>query len=483
MQHPHLRAIASEVPQLDPDAQILLLLGRDVLRVHKVRQHINGPNDAPFAQRLDLGWVLVGEVCLGNAHKPKVYCAKTHVLENGHPSVLTPCPSHIQVKELPNTLASNAKEKAMGRLVFQDTKNDNRLALSMEDEKFLQNMNEHVYKDEANSWVTPLPFKHPRPHLPNNKDHALSRLSSLRRTLEKKPSMEEQFVGFMQKILNNDHAELAPQLQDEQECWYLPSFGVYHPKKPNQIRIVFDSSAQHHGVSLNDVLLSGPDLNNSLMGVLIRFRKELVAITADIQKMFHCFMVRPDHRDYLRFLWHRDNNPTKDIVEYRMKVHVFGNRPSPAVAMYCLRRAAQESEQEYGSAARRFVERNFYVDDGLASLPTEAEAIHLLQTTQTLLSESNLRLHKIASNSVNVLKAFPKEDHAENIKDLDLEGDTPHIQRSLGLTWEITSDTFSFQVSDDDKPYTRRGVLSTVNSLYDPLGFVAPVTIQGKLLL
>lgn len=45
------------------------------------------------------------------------------------------------------------------------------------------------------------------------------------------------------------------------------------------------------------------------------------------------------------------------------------------------------------------------------------------------------------------------------------------------------SDTFSFQVPDIEKPYTRRGVLSTVNSLFDPLGFLAPITIQGQLLL
>lgn len=483
LQHPHLKSIASQIPELDPNAHILLLLGRDVLRAHKVRQHINGPNDAPYAQRLDLGWVLVGEMCLGNAHKPKVYCAKTNVLENGRPSLFTPCPSHIQIKDISYTQTGKAKEKALGSLVFHKTKDDNKLALSIEDEKFLRIMDEHMYKDEANSWVAPLPFRHPRPRLPNNKEQALSRLSSLHRTLERKPLMKEQFIGFMEKILKNDHAEVAPPLQEHQECWYLPTFGVYHPKKPDQIRIVFDSSAQHHGVSLNDVLLTGPDLNNSLLGVLIRFRKELVAITADIQQMFHCFVVRDDHRDYLRFLWHRDNDPTKDIIEYRMKVHVFGNRPSPAVATYGLRRAAQEHEQVYGTAAKHFIERNFYVDDGLLSLPTEAEAIDLLQTAQALLSESNLRLHKIASNSTNVLKAFPKEDHAKDIKDLDLEGDTPHTQRSLGLTWEIATDTFSFQVSDDDKPYTRRGVLSTVNSLYDPLGFAAPVTLYGRLLL
>ncbi len=53
--------------------------------------------------------------------------------------------------------------------------------------------------------------------------------------------------------------------------WYLPTFGGLHPQKPNQIRVVFDSSACYSGISLNDVLLRGPDLNNSLVGVLLCF--------------------------------------------------------------------------------------------------------------------------------------------------------------------------------------------------------------------
>lgn len=101
---------------------------------------------------------------------------------------------------------------------------------------------------------------------------------------------------------------------------------------------------------LKNVLLSGLDLNNSLLGVLLRFRKELVALTADIQQMFS------GHRNYLRFLWHKDNELTKEVAEYRMRVHVFGNSPLPAMAIYSLRRAAQEDEQKYGSDFCHYIE-------------------------------------------------------------------------------------------------------------------------------
>lgn len=182
--------------------------------------------------------------------------------------------------------------------------------------------------------------------------------------------MKQQFTDFMQRLFENDHAEYASPLSDDQERWYLPFFGVYHPKKPNQIRVVFDSSAQYQGLSLNSVLLTGPDLNNSLLGVLIRFRKEPVAVTADIQQMFHCFTVKENHRDYLRFLWFRDNDLDKDVIECRMKVHVFGNSPSPAVAIYGLHQAAKEGEPMHGTDTYNFVKRDFYVDDGLRSFPT-----------------------------------------------------------------------------------------------------------------
>ncbi len=162
-------------------------------------------------------------------------------------------------------------------------------------------------------------------------------------------------------------------------------------------------------------------------------------------RLFYCFVVCEDHRDFLRFWWYEDNDLDKGITEYRMKVHVFGNSPSPAVAVYCMRRAALQGENDHGSDAKHFVVRDFYVDYGLTSVSTPEEAIDLFRNTQKMLAESNLGLRKIVSNS-KTEEAFPKEDHAKDLKGLDLGVDSLPVQHSLGLTWNLETDSFSFQL-------------------------------------
>lgn len=134
----------------------------------------------------------------------------------------------------------------------------------------------------------------------------VQRTRSLERSLKREPVKREHFFAFMQELFDNNHAEVAPPLTMDEECWYLPVFGIYHPKKQGQIRCVFDSSATFEGVSLISELLSGPQLTKSLLGVLVRFRKERIGIMTDIQKMFYSFTVRDDHRNYLSFLWYRE---------------------------------------------------------------------------------------------------------------------------------------------------------------------------------
>ncbi|XP_071122566.1 uncharacterized protein [Mytilus edulis] len=341
-------------------------------------------------------------------------------------------------------------------------------------------MDSKVKQGSDNRWTAPLPFRKDRPVLPNNRVQAVQRVNSLERSLRMNPNKKEHILEFMNKMFVNKHAEKAPNLPIGNECWYLPFFGVYHPKKPGKVRIVFDSSAKFSGTSLNDVLIKGPDLTNNLLGVLLRFRKEAVAVTADVEQMFYNFKVTDSHSDYLRFVWHENNEVHRPLIDYRMTVHVLGNSPSPSVATYCFRRAVQNADNDI----QDFVYNNFYVDDGLMSCPDVESAVDLMKRTQkALVDGGGLRLHKFVSNSKAVLQSFPSEDLSSDLKDLDLGSETPPVQRSLGLSWDISVDQFTFKVSSEKKPYTRRGALSVINSIFDPIGFASPITMNGKLIL
>ena len=369
--------------------------------------------------------------------------------------------------------------------MFATSKDDDKPGLSIEDRMFARLMDSKMVKNDTGNWEAPLPFRDPVSALPDNRDDTRKRFNSTKRTLDRKPEMKKHYFEFMRKLFENGHAEPVPENEvvPKGACWYLPHFGVYHPRKPGKIRVVFDSAAETDGVSLNKLLLSGPDLTNSLLGVLLRFRRGPVALMTDIEQMFHSFIVSEDHRDFLRFFWYKDNSPDQEVIEYRMKVHLFGNTSSPAIATCGLRKTALDGEQEYGTDAREFVEKDFYVDDGLKSMSNSEEAIDLLRRTKAMLAAANLRLHKIASNDPKVTQAFAAEDQASDLRDLDLHGDAVPVQRSLGVFWDLQTDNFTFRVTDEVKPFTRRGVLSVTNSLYDPLGIAAPVVIKAKMLL
>ena len=125
----------------------------------------------------------------------------------------------------------------------------------------------------------------------------------------------------MNKMFDNGYAEPVPEeelLKNEGRTWYIPHHGVYHPQKKDKMRVVFDCSASYMGVSLHEQLLQGPDLTNSLVGVLLRFRKERVAVVGDIESMFHQVTVPAKDRGCLRFFWWPSGDTRLPPVTYRM---------------------------------------------------------------------------------------------------------------------------------------------------------------------
>jgi hypothetical protein len=328
-------------------------------------------------------------------------------------------------------------------------------------------------------------LKNPEVKLPNNKSQAMSRLNKLKDRFKNDQSYQD-YLTFMERIIKSGYAERVPDdelIQDNGDVWFLPHHGVYHPKKPDKIRVVFDCSAEFKGESLNRHLLQGPDLTNNLVGVLVRFRQERTAIMCDIESMFHQVHVNAEHRNLLRFLWWPDGDVNREPVEYRMTVHLFGATSSPGCANIGLKTTADKYKEEFGNAAASFVRHDFYVDDGLKSVPSPSEAIDLITKTKGLCERGGFRLHKLVSNSKEVLQSFPPEERASGIKDLNLDHEKLPVERALGVQWCVESDTLQFKNEMSERPATRRGVLSAVSSIFDPLGLLSPFVVEGKRIL
>ncbi|KAK6175229.1 hypothetical protein SNE40_013736 [Patella caerulea] len=198
--------------------------------------------------------------------------------------------------------------------------------------------------------------------------------------------------------------------------------------------------------------------------------------------MFHQVKVDPDYRNLLRFVWWSDETLTT-VTDYRMTVHLFGATSSPGCANYALKETANRFEYVYGKEVADFVRDDFYVDDGLKSVSSPEQAKNLIRQSQLLCKEGDFHLHKFLSNSKEVIQSVPEDERTQSLKGFDINKDILPMERTLGVQWCVESDCFQFKIILKDSPLTRRGILSTVSSIYDPLGLVAPVVLVGKRIL
>ena len=302
----------------------------------------------------------------------------------------------------------------------------------------------------------------------------------------KDDNYRKDYTAFMEANIAKGYAEKVPKesrSSENEKVWYIPHHGIYHSKKPGKIRVVFDCSSRYQGTSINDKLLPGPNLTNTLVGVLTRFRKDPIGFMADIEAMFYQVRVPISQRNYLRFLWWPNGNLNSCIEEYRMTVHLFGAVSSPACSNFALRKTARDNEQEFGPLVARTIKRNFYVDDCLKSANDTRSAIKLINNLRSSCAKGGFHLAKFTSNSRVVLQSIPDYERSKELKNLDLEHGKLPIERALGVCWNIESNEFEFRVTLSSKPTTRRGILSVVSSVYDPLGFVAPFILTAKRIL
>ena len=449
------------------DYPIGLLIGYDCPAALKPQETISSPNQDLFAMKTELGWGLVG--CVNHLEGSQDPIGVSHVVKS-HP---------VRVNQQLHFTSVVFKVSIDRSPMFTDLmKLDEDAVVSQEDLRFLQIVSKAKQLPDGH-YEIPLPFSGEQ-QLPCNKVQAERRLEKLRVKLKRDPKYQEKYVSGMKKMFDSGHAELVPSEELADGKWYLPHHGVVQPQKPDKLRIVFDASCEFKDHSLNDNLLSGPDLLNSLVGILLRFRLEHVAIACDVREMFHQFLVPAADRNFFRFLWFSEGNIDGDVQECRMKVHLFGARSSPGCANYGMKRLTQDHSASYPQAVSEFVMHNFYVDDGLISVADFNTATSLIEGVKNLCALGCLKLHKFASNSKEVMQAIPLEDRATGSSHLPA---LDEIERALGVQWCLESDCFLFRITISDRPLTRRGVLSTINSVYDPLGFISPFVLRGKCLL
>jgi hypothetical protein len=455
---PHLSHVMSHYLHDIPD--IGLLIGQDVPEALIPREVVSGAcAGSPYAVRTALGWTVSGPV--------------GRITEGNKATV-----SFVQ-----SEVALERQVEMFWKLEEVSGKFDK--GLSAEDRQALKIWDDSMQFVDGH-YCFDIPFKRNPPCLPNNLPLAQQRLEGLKRRLRRDESLLKAYTNNMEELIVKGYAERIPanDIVAPNGCvWYLPHHPVFNPHKPEKIRIVFDCAAAYQGKSLNSCVLQGPDLCNKLMGVLLRFRQYPVAVMADVEAMFHQVKVSTDHQNYLRYLWWPDGKLTEDIMHYRMKVHLFGGAWSPSCCNLALKRTAEDNRSKYSDEVIRTVERNFYVDDCLRSIKDEAEAISLIAQLRELLATGGFKLTKWISNSRRVLMTVPEDDRVKDVRGKNLLLDELPAERALGMQWMIDADVLGYRIAPQNKPLTRRGVLSVISSLYDPLGFVGPFILPAKKLI
>ncbi|XP_061393150.1 uncharacterized protein LOC133328620 [Musca vetustissima] len=353
------------------------------------------------------------------------------------------------------------------------------LAVPQEDERALRIMRETcTFKDGR--YEVGLLWKEDNTVLPNSLPTAMKRLNCIKKKARRDTKIAEVLQQQIEGLVEKGYAEKLPSYVLEQEIgkvWYLPTFIVKNPHKPNKVRLVWDAAAKTGNVSLNDFLLKGPDLLRPLMHVIFKFRIGAVAVCGDIAEMFHRIRVRKADASAQRFLWWDSQNP---VLIYQLNVLTFGASCSPFISHYVRNKNAEAFGHE-DSKVIEAITKQHYVDDFIDSTDTVAEAIELSQKVKEVHACGGFVMRNWLSNSDEVLQALGEVQTVMN-KNFECNENINQYEKVLGLYWDSKSDTFKINLKfvrikrpifvEDIIP-TKREVLQVLMSVFDPLGFVA----------
>lgn len=204
---------------------------------------------------------------------------------------------------------------------------------------------------------------------------------------------------------------------------------------------------------------------------------------ADIEAMYYEVREHEEHRDFLRFLWWPQAEVTQPLEVYHMNIHLFGAVSFPGIADFALQQTGKDNSDRFSMDVLDTIKQSFYVYDCLELVPSIKQAVKLNKDLREACAQGGFTLTKWVSNSLEVLTTVPENHRAELVKQLDLDREKPPLERVLDIQLNIHRDTFTFMVAVKSRAPTRRAILSTVSSIYDPLGFLSPFILKAKQIL
>lgn len=352
----------------------------------------------------------------------------------------------------------------------------------IKEQKALRHFEKTMRRDETGRFVLRLPLKPEKCKLGSTLEMATARFLSVERRLQKNEELKMQYIDFMDEYLRMGHMKKVCQELDQSEyLFYLPHHPVIKLSSlTTKLRVVFDASAKSSSnVSLNDVLMCGPTVQEDLFSILTRFRRHQFVITADIEKMFRQINVASEDQDLQRIVWRAQ--PDEALQLYRLTTVTYGTTAASFMATNCLISLAEATRESHPKVSR-IIQRDFYMDDLMTGADTIEECCQVQQQINMILDSAKLTLRKWCSNSRNVLKHIGNSN-TDPLFALQINADD--VIKSLGLSWKPERDEFQFTVENNTirTKATKRMLLSDLNKIFDPLGFLAPVLVRGKIFL
>ncbi|XP_065078348.1 uncharacterized protein LOC135701466 [Ochlerotatus camptorhynchus] len=458
---PHLQGLPLEGYR---NAKPQLLIGIDNLKLAVPLKTREGENGGPTAVKTRLGWSVYG-----GRKEEDVRTYSYHICECGGDDALS------------NTVkAYFALDEIGGKQAEEKTEDDKRAKHTMQE----------TTQRNGERYETGLWWKHNNVEFPDSYGMAVKRLECLERRMAKDAILRENIMRQLQEYQAKGYAHRASGEElanfDPRRTWFLPLGAVVNPKKPGKVRLIWDASAKVDGISLNTLLLKGPDELASLLNVLFRFRQFPVAVTANIKEMFHQLGIRELDKCAQLFLWRDD--PSKQPEVYVMDVAIFGATCSPAMAQYVKNVNARRFIQDFPRAEEGIIQCH-YVDDYLDSFLTVEEAKKVASQVKAIHKSGGFEIRGWGSNvpDIPLHLGEPKE---KVVKNLVLKGE--ETERVLGVRWLTEKDELKYStemraditglIASGAVP-TKRQVLRCLMTLFDPLGLAAPIWFSGPAFL